>query len=186
MRNVIFSINLSLDGCCDHTKFNPADGIYEYFTQLMREADTLVSGRITYQLMVPFWPDVAKNGSGETKAMNEFARAFDDIGKIIVFSKTLEKVEGENTRIVRENLVEEVRKLKQEPGKSILLDGITLSSQLVGHDLIDEYRIVVHPVVVGAGRRLFEDVNLQEIVQLKLVESKNFKSGGVALHYRKQ
>jgi riboflavin biosynthesis pyrimidine reductase len=95
-------------------------------------------------------------------------------------------VEGENTRIVRENLVEEVRKLKQEPGKSILLDGITLSSQLVGHDLIDEYRIVVHPVVVGAGRRLFEDVNLQEIVQLKLVESKNFKSGGVALHYRKQ
>ena len=104
MRHVIFSINLTLDGCCDHTKFNPTEEIYEYFTHLMREADTLVSGRITYQLMVPFWPDVAKNRSGETKAMNEFAQAFDDVDKIIIFSKSLEKVERKNTRIVRANL----------------------------------------------------------------------------------
>ena len=186
MRNVIFSINLSLDGCCDHTKFNPTDETYEYFTHLMREADTLVSGRITYQLMVPFWPDVAKNRSGETKAVNEFAQAFDDIDKIIVFSKSLEKVEGKNTRIVRDNLPDEILKLKQEQGKSILLDGVTLSSQLLGHDLIDEYRIVVHPIVVGEGRRLFEDVSLQEIIQLKLIESKIFKSGGVALRYVKR
>ena len=186
MRNVIFSINLSLDGCCDHTKFNPTDETYEYFTHLMREADTLVSGRITYELMVPFWPDVAKNRSGETKAVNEFAQAFDDIDKIIVFSKSLEKVEGKNTRIVRDNLPDEILKLKQEQGKSILLDGVTLSSQLLGHDLIDEYRIVVHPIVVGEGRRLFEDVSLQEIIQLKLIESKIFKSGGVALRYQKQ
>jgi dihydrofolate reductase len=186
MRNVIFSINLTLDGCCDHTKFSPTDEIYEYFTHLMREADTLVSGRITYQMMVPFWPDVAKNRSGETKAMNEFAQAFDDVGNIIIFSKSLEKVERKNTRIVRANLQEEILKLKQEPGKSILLDGVTLSSQLAGHGLIDEYRIVVHPIVVGEGRRLFEDVSLQERIQLKLAESKNFKSGAVALYYRKQ
>jgi dihydrofolate reductase len=186
MRNVIFSINLTLDGCCDHTKFNPDDEIYEYFTQLMREAGTIVSGRITYQLMVPFWPDVAKNRSGETKAMNEFAQAFDDVDNIIVFSNSLEKVEGKNTRIVRANLPDEVRKLKQEQGKSILLDGVTLSSQLVGHGLIDEYRIVVHPIIAGEGRRLFDDVSLQEIIQLKLVESKKFKSGAMALHYQKQ
>jgi dihydrofolate reductase len=186
MRKVIFSINLSLDGCCDHTGFNPGDEIYEYFTQLMQEVDTLVSGRITYQLMVPFWPDVAKNRSGESKAINEFAQAFTDVGNIIVFSKSLEKVEGKNSRIVRTNLPDEIRKLKQEQGKSILLDGITLSSQLIGHGLIDEYRIVVHPIVVGAGRRLFEEVTLQEIIKLKLVESKIFTSGAVALHYQQQ
>lgn len=186
MRNVIFSINLTLDGCCDHTKFNPDEEIYDYFTQLMREADTIVSGRITYQLMVPFWPDVAKNHSGETKAINEFARAFDEVGSIIVFSKTLEKVEGKNTRLVRTNLPDEIRKLKQEPGKSILLDGVTLSSQLLAPGLIDEYRIVIHPIVAGAGRRLFDDVSLQETAQLKLVKSKTFKSGAVALHYQKK
>jgi len=79
-----------------------------------------------------------------------------------------------------------VRKLKQEPGKSILLDGVTLSSQLLEPGLIDEYRIVVHPIVAGAGRRLFDDVSLQETAQLKLVKSKTFKSGAVALHYQKK
>lgn len=186
MRNVIFSINLTLDGCCDHTKFNPGDEIYEYFTQLMRDADTIVSGRITYQLMVPFWPDVAKSNAGGSNAVNEFAQAFDAIGKIIVFSRSLERVEGKNTIIVRENLQDEILKLKQEQGKSILLDGITLSSQLIGHGLVDEYRILVHPVVAGKGRRLFDDVSLPENIQLKLVETKIFNSGSIALRYLKQ
>src|SRR5215510_1512924 len=104
MRNLIFGINLTLDGCCDHTKLNADEEVHEYFTHLMQDADTLVYGRKTYQLMVPFWPDVAKNHSGPTNAMNEFAQAFDSVDNIIVFSQSLEKAEGENTRIVRSNL----------------------------------------------------------------------------------
>src|ERR1039457_2512582 len=99
MRNVIFAINITLDGCCDHTKFNPDEETLEYFTHLTRGADTFVYGRKTYELMIPFWPDVAKNHSGETKAENEFAQAFDSINKIIIFSHFLERVEGKNTSI---------------------------------------------------------------------------------------
>src|SRR5262245_25742530 len=98
MRKLIFGINLTLDGCCDHTKQIANEEIHEYFTDLMREADLLVYGRKTYQLMVPFWPDIAKNHSGQTKAMNEFAQAFDS-NKIVVFSQSLDKAEGQNTRI---------------------------------------------------------------------------------------
>ena len=81
MRNVIFAINITLDGCCDHTKTIGSEEIHEYFTHLMRDVDLLVFGRKTYQLMVPFWPDVAKNHS-QTKAMNEFAQTFDSINRI--------------------------------------------------------------------------------------------------------
>lgn len=187
MRNVIYSINLSLDGCCDHTKMNGGDDeIYEYFTRLMQEADTAVYGRITYELMVPFWPDVAKNNSGTTKAMNDFARALDSVDQTIVVSRSLASIERKNTRLIHSNLQEEIQKLKQEPGKSILLDGVTLSSQLIGHDLIDEYCIVVHPVIVGEGRRLWNDVRLEERVPLKLVETKVLTSGCVALRYLKK
>ena len=136
--------------------------------------------------MVPYWPDVAKNPSGETKADYEFAQAFDAVNKIIVFSKTLDKAEGKNTKIVRTNLKDEILKLKQEQGKNILTGGVTIPSQLAELGLIDEYRFVVHPIVIGEGRRLFEGINLQEKLQLKLVESKVFKSGSVALRYLKQ
>jgi dihydrofolate reductase len=96
MRNVIFAINITLDGCCDHTKFNPDEEMFEYFTHLTRDADTFLYGRKTYQLMVPYWPDMAKNHSGWTKAGNEFAQAFDAINKIIVFSQSLDRPEGKN------------------------------------------------------------------------------------------
>ena len=102
MRNVIFAINTTLDGCVDHTKQVADDETHEYFTDLLREVDLLVFGRITYQLMVPFWPEVAKNQS-MTKASNEFALTFDSINKI-VFSRSLDSVEDKNTRIVRTNL----------------------------------------------------------------------------------
>jgi len=186
MRNVIFAINTTLDGCCDHTKFNPDEETMEYFTHLTRDADTFVYGRKTYQLMVPFWPDVAKNPSGDRKADIEFARAFDAIDKIIVFSQSLDSPEGKKTRIVRTGLHDEILKLKQEQGKNILTGGVTIPSQLAALGLIDEYRFVVHPIVVGEGRRLFEGINLQEKLQLKLVESTVFKSGSVALRYLKQ
>jgi dihydrofolate reductase len=186
MRNVIFAINTTLDGCCDHTKFNPDDETLEYFTLLTRDADTFLYGRKTYQLMVPYWPDVAKSHSGQTKADYEFAQAFDAINKIIVFSRSLDSPEGKKTRIVRTNLLDEILKLKQEQGKNILTGGVNIPSQLVELGLIDEYRFVVHPIVAGEGRRFFEGINLQERLQLKLVESKIFKSGCVALRYLKQ
>jgi dihydrofolate reductase len=184
MRKVIFAINTTLDGCVDHTKQVADDETHEYFTELLREGDLLVYGRKTYQLMVPFWPEVAKTQS-MTKALNEFAKTFDSIKKI-VFSRSLESVEDRNTRIVRANLHDEILKLKQEEGKNILTGGVSIPSQLIELGLVDEYRFVVGPIVAGKGRRLLEGVSLQERLQLRLVESKIFKSGCVALRYLKQ
>jgi dihydrofolate reductase len=184
MRNVIFAINITLDGCCDHTKQFVDEEKLEYFTRLTREADLQVFGRKTYELMVPYWPDVLKNPS-ETKADTEFARAFVSIDKI-VFSRTLDSAEDKNTRIVRTDLRDEILKLKQEQGKNILVGGVDIPSQLIELGLVDEYRFVVGPVIAGEGRRLLDRVSLQERLQLKLVESKIFKSGCVALRYLKQ
>ena len=184
MRNLIFGINISLDGCVDHTKQVADDETHEYFTDVLREADLLVYGRITYQLMVPFWPEVAKSQS-MTKASNEFAETFDSLSKI-VFSRSLDSAEDKNTRIVRSNLHDEILRLKQEQGKHILVGGVSVPSQLIELGLVDEYRFVVGPIVAGEGRRLLEGVSLPERLQLKLVESKFFKSGCVALRYLKQ
>ena len=184
MRKLIYAINLTLDGGCDHTNGVPDDELFEYSTHLVRGADLLVFGRKTYQLMVPYWPDVAKNRS-ETKAEIEFADTFVSINKI-VFSQSLDSAEGKNTRIVRTKLQDEILKLKQEQGKNILVGGVDIPSQLMELGLVDEYRFVVGPTLAGAGRRLLEGVSLPEKLQLKLVESKFFKSGCVALHYSKQ
>jgi len=182
MRKVTFDITLSIDGCCDHTKLSGDDEMFEYFTNLFRDIDLFVFGRKTYQLMVPYWPDVAKNRSGKTKAVNEFAQAFDAV-ETVVFSQSLDRVEGKNTRIVRTRPQDEILKLKQEQGKEISIGGLNLLSQLIESGLIDEYRFVVLPIVVGEGRRLLEGINLQEKLRLRLVESTVFKSGCVALRY---
>lgn len=185
MRKVIYAINITLDGCCDHTKVNPPDEeAHEYFMELMRGVDTLVFGRKTYELMVPYWPDIAKTHS-ETEAENEFADAFAS-RKIVVFSKTLGRAEGDKTRIVRGKLRDEMVKLKQEQGKDILAGGVDIPSQMIELGLIDEYRFIVQPIVAGEGKRLLEGVRLAESLQLKLVELKRFKSGSVALRYLKQ
>src|SRR5882724_8984535 len=99
MRNLIYAINLTLDGCCDHTKGSGTEEILDYHKGLLRDADTFIYGRITYQLMVPYWPDIAKNHSGQTKADIEFAQAFDAVKQIIVFSQSLDRADGKNTRI---------------------------------------------------------------------------------------
>jgi dihydrofolate reductase len=184
MRNVIFSINITVDGCCDHTKGIADEELLEYYTHLLRDVDLLAFGRKTYQLMVPYWPDVAKNRSG-TKAEIEFADTFDSINKI-VFSQSLDSAEGTNTRIVRTNFRDEILKLKKEQGKNILTGGVSIPSQLIELGLVDEYHFVVQPIVAGEGRRLSEGISPQERLQLKLVESKIFKSGCVALRYLKQ
>ena len=184
MRNLIYAINLTLDGCCDHTKFNPDEGMLEHYTQLIRGVDLFVYGRKTYQLMVPYWPDVAKSQS-ETKADIEFAQTFVSKKKV-VFSRSLTSADDGNTRIVGTNLHDEILRLKQAPGKPILVGGVDIPSQLTELGLVDEYRFVVAPVLAGAGRRLFDGISVPEKLKLKLVESKVFKSGYVALRYLKQ
>lgn len=184
MRKLIFAINITLDGCVDHTKQSVDEEKLGYFTQLLRKVDLQAFGRKTYQLMVPYWPDIAKNQS-ETKAENEFAVMFDSINKI-VFSRTLADAQDKNTRIVRGNLRDEILKLKQEQGKDILVGGVDIPSQFIELGLVDEYRFVIGPIIAGEGRRLLEGVSLPEKLQLKLVESKIFKSGCVALRYLKQ
>lgn len=188
MRKLVYAINTSLDGYCDHTIFYPDEELMAYFTQLTRDAGTFLYGRKTYELMIPYWPDVAKTtpGQDDREVDIEYARAFDAVENIVVFSQSLDSVEDEKTRIVRTGLREEVLKLKQQPGKNIFTGGVNLAAALAGLGLIDEYYFVVHPIVAGGGTRLFEGINLPEKLQLKLVESTVFKSGAVALRYLKQ
>jgi dihydrofolate reductase len=185
MRKLIYTINISIDGCCDHTKMVPDEELFDYSIQLIRDVDLFVYGRKTYQLMVPYWPDIAKNPS-ETKADIEFAQTFDSKNKV-VFSRSLDSAEDGKTRIARGTLRDEVLKLKQEQGKDILTGGVDIPSQLIKLGLVDEYRIVVAPVVAGEGRRLMEGVSLPGTLRLKLVDSHIFKkSGWIALRYAKQ
>jgi len=185
MRKLIYAINTTLDGCVEHTKVNaPGDDQLEYFTNLLHEVDVQVFGRKTYELMVPYWPDIAKDPSN-TKADIDFAQAFVSLNKL-VFSRSLDRVEDKNTRIVRTNLRDEILKLKQQQGKNILVGGVDIPSQLIELGLVDEFRFVVSPVIAGEGRRLLDGVNLPEKLQLKFVDSKIFKSGWVALRYVKQ
>ena len=183
MRKVIYGINLTTDGCCDHTKFNGSEEIQDYFAELMKEADLIVYGRKTYQLMVPYWPELEKTQSG-TKSELEFAQTFNAIHKV-VFSRSLAQAE-ENTTLISANLEEEFLKLKQSPGKNISIGGVSLPAQLIALGLVDEFYFVVHPIIVGQGRRLFEDTNFPESLNLKLLDSKTLKSGCVVLHYLKK
>lgn len=184
MRKLVFAINITLDGCVDHTKQFVDEEQLEYFTRLTREGGLQVFGRKTYELMVPYWPEVLKDQSA-TKADREFARAFVSISKV-VFSRSLDGVADKDTRIVRANLRDEILKLKQEQGANILVGGVDIPSQLMELGLVDEVLFVVGPIVAGAGRRLFDGVSLPEKLQLRLVESRIFKSGTIALHYAKQ
>lgn len=186
MRKLIYAINTSLDGCCDHTKFYPDEETMGYFVRLTRDADTFVYGRKTYELMVPYWPDLAKDPAGDRNEDYEFAQAFDAVSKIIVFSQSLDSPEGGKTKIIRSGLYDEILKLKQEEGGNILTGGVDIPTQLAELGLIDEYRFIVCPIIVGEGRRLFEGINLQEKLRLKLAESTVFESGTIVLRYLKQ
>ena len=184
MRKVIYATNITIDGCCDHTKGIADAELHEYFTELLRGMGLLAYGRKTYELMVPFWPEVAKTQS-MNKASNEFAKVFDSIEKL-VFSQTLESVDDKNTTISRAKPEEEIMKLKQGEGKPISLGGVSLSSHLIALGLVDEYHFVVQPFIAGEGTRLLKGITLPETLGLKLVDSKIFTSGCVALHYIKK
>ena len=184
MRKLIYVINLSIDGCLDHTIGVPDEELFDFYINLVRNAGMFVYGRTTYELMVPYWPDIAKNPAGKTKADVEFAEAFDAVEKV-VFSKSLEKAGGKNSRIVRTKAEDEIRKLKQEEGKNIYVGGVAFPSYVIGLGLVDEYIFTTIPVIAGKGRRLMEGISLQEKLGLKLVDTKVSKSGSVILHYVK-
>ncbi len=183
MRKVVFGINITADGYCGHTDMTPDEEMNGYFTSLIRKADAMLFGRTTYQLMVPYWPDVARDPSAD-ESDREFGCLFDSLG-IVVFSTTLKQVEGTKTRLLRGNVAEEVLALRQKPGKEILVGSLSIASQLSERGLIDEYHFVVHPVIAGKGPRMFDTVKLKETIRLDLVGSKTFQSGVVVLHYKK-
>ncbi|MFN8411629.1 MAG: dihydrofolate reductase family protein [Anaerolineales bacterium] len=180
MRKVIFAINITIDGYCGHETGIVDDELHEYFTRLLQDSSVDIFGRNTYHLMYPYWHDVAVNQS-ETKTINEFARTFDSMSKI-VFSTTLKSVEWNNTTLLHSNLREEIMKLKQQPGKNIFIGGLNIASQVAEWNLIDEYHFVVHPIIAGKGPRLFDSVNN---LRLTLVGTNTFRSGVIALHYKK-
>ena len=185
MRKLIYAINLTLDGCVNHDVVGAPDPeVFEYYVNLVRDAGTFLYGRKTYELMVPYWPDAAKDETS-TKAEVDYGEAFCAIDQMAVVSKSLDKVEGKNTRIIRGDLHDEVLKLKQQAGKYILAGGVDVPSQLTQLGLVDEYLFLIYPVFAGKGKRLFDGVDLAEQLKLKLVETKVFKSGSVLLRYMK-
>jgi dihydrofolate reductase len=180
MRKLVAAINMTLDGFCDHTAGVADAEIHQHYSELLRSAGTLLYGRITYQLMESYWPTVVKNPTGN-KATDEFAVAIQDIPKI-VFSHTLKNVGWENATLAKKDIKEEVLELKQQEGKDILVGSPSLIAALTKLNLIDEYQLCVHPVIIGSGLPLFK--NITERIVLKLVKSKAFSaSGAMTLYY---
>ncbi|KAB2923751.1 MAG: dihydrofolate reductase family protein [Bacteroidetes bacterium] len=183
MRKIVFAINISADGFCGHEDIAADDELHAYHTEVLRATDTILCGRITYQLMVPYWPEIARTQS-EDPASNEFARVFDALEKV-VFSASMKQSDDPHTRIARLPVADEALALKSQNGKDIGVGGLSIASQLSERGLIDEYRFVVHPVIAGKGPRLFEKVTPLSSVPLELVGSTTFRSGAIAMHYRK-
>jgi len=179
MRKLIAAINMTLDGFCNHTAMIADEEIHQHYNELLSNADTLIYGRITYQLMESYWPSVVKNPTGN-KPMDEFAVLIDNISKI-VFSRTLKNVDWKNTTLKKEVIKEEILELKAQTGKSILVGSPSLIVALTQLDLIDEYQLSVQPTVLGSGLPLFK--NVRDRVNLKLLKTKTFGCGAVTLYY---
>lgn len=172
---------MTLDGFCDHTAGIPDEEIHQHYADLLSDADAILYGRVTYQLM-QFWQTLIKNPSGE-KSMDDFAMAIDKIPKI-VFSHTLKNTEWDSAKLSNQPIEEEVLELKQSRNggsKDILVGSRSLIIQLMKLNLIDEYQLCVHPVVAGSGLPLFENINDRTI--LKLIKTKTFRGGAVTLYY---
>ena len=179
MRKLIAAINMTLDGFCDHTAMIADDEIHQHYNELLSNADTLLYGRITYQLMESYWPTVVKNPTGN-KPTDKFAVMIDNISKI-VFSRTLKNVDWKNTKLKKEVIKEEVLELKQQAGKNILVGSPSLIVTLMQLDLIDEYQLCVQPIILGNGLPLFKNIN--DRINLKLLKTKTFDSGSITLYY---
>jgi len=180
MRKIIAAMNMTLDGFCDHTAMIADEEIHEHYTELLTNADAVIYGRITYQLM-EYWRSVVENPTGD-KSMDDFAEAIDNISKI-VYSRTLENVDWKNTELKREVVKEEVLELKEKAGKDIIVGSPGLIASLANLGVIDEFQLGVQPTVVGSGLALFK--NITDRVDLKLLRTKTFGCGAVFLYYER-
>ena len=179
MGKLIATINMTLDGFCDHTVMIADEELHQHFTEVLNSAGAVLYGRITYQLMESFWPTVVKNPTGDN-TMDDFAVAIDNIPKI-VFSNTLNDVGWRNARLAKKGVKEEVLELKQQLSRDIFVGSPSLIVASLRLDLIDEYQLLVHPVIAGNGLPLFKNIN--NGVTLKLLNTKALKSGQLVLYY---
>lgn len=178
-------MNMSLDGFIEgpHQELDwtiADDELHEFYSDLLNTGDLLLWGRITYELMVNYWP-TASNDPALSKGELRFANTVNPMKKV-VFSKTLKNV-GWNTQLVDTFNPDEILDMKTRPGGSILLGGgASIAKVFIQHGLIDEYQLVVHPVAIGAGTSLFGGI--KDVLKLEYLWSRPFKSGAVALCYR--
>ena len=182
MRPLRYSINLTLDGCCDHRAISPDEELHRHHAKNIEQADALLLGRVTYEMMEVAWRPVARTGARPDWMpawMEPFARTIDAAKKYVV-SSTLGRVDW-NAELVRGDLGEAVRRLKGEPGKGLLVGGVKLPQALADLGLIDEYEFVVQPRLAGHGPTLF--AGLSKPVDLRLVGRLELGSGAVAMRY---
>jgi len=185
MRKVIYCLNVSLDGFIEDSNgsldwSNPDEELLRFFNEQEREFDVQLYGRRIYENMAAHWTTAHLNPSAPAHEI-EYARIWQSIPKL-VFSKTLQHV-GENARLVSDNLAEEVRALKAQSGKDMVVCGAGLAASFIKLELIEEYRPVVHPVVLGGGKPMFPA--LDKIINLRLIETRRFGSGVVLLRYQR-
>jgi dihydrofolate reductase len=181
MRPLRYSINITLDGCCDHRAGIADEDLHRHAAESIARADALIFGRVTYQMMEEAWRLPASGERPEWMAewMEPFARTIDAARKYVV-SSTLDRVDW-NAELVRGDLEEAVQRLKREPGEGLFVGGVTLPFALAELGLIDEYEFLVHPRVAGHGPTLF--AGLSKYIDLKLVDRLELGSGVVALRY---
>jgi dihydrofolate reductase len=182
MRPLRYSINVTLDGCCDHLAIVPDEELHRRAAENIAQADALVLGRVTYEMMEEAWRPVAQSGvrpDWMPDWMEPFARTIDAAKKYVV-SSTLKQVDW-NAELIRGDPGKAIQQLKEEPGKGLFLGGMTLPLALAELGLIDEYEFIVHPRLVGHGPTLF--AGLSKPVDLKLVSRSELGSGAVAMRY---
>jgi dihydrofolate reductase len=183
VRPVRYSINITLDGCCDHRAFRPSEAVHQHATENLARADALLFGRVTYEMMEAAWRPAARTGAKPDWMqpwMEGFARTIDGAKKYVV-SRTLERVDW-NAELVRGDLEHAVRELKRQPGSGLFVGGVKLAHALTELGLIDEYELVVHPTLAGHGPTLFAGLSKQ--VHLQLVSRLELDAGVVALTYQ--
>jgi len=182
MRPLRYSINVTLDGCCDHREGIADEELHRHHAANLEQADALLFGRVTYQMMEAAWRQPAAGTWPDWMAdwMIPFAQTIDSAKKYVV-SSTLDRVDW-NAELVKGDLEKAVQQLKREPGRGLLVGGLTLPLALADLGLIDEYDFVVQPIVAGHGPTLFS--GLRERLDLKLKGRQEFRSGAVALRYQ--
>ena len=185
MRKVIYCLNVLLDGFIEDSNgsldwSNPDEELHRFFNDQEREFGVQLYGRRIYETMASHWPTAHTNPSAPAYEI-EYAHIWQSIPKL-VFSKTLQQV-GENARLVRDNIAEEVRALKAQPGKDMVVCGAGLAASFMRLDLIDEYRPLIHPVILGGGKPMFPA--LDKLISVRLIEIRRFGSGVVLLRYQR-